>query len=306
MFGDGFASIPPREIAAAIRDRGFYFHPAALSAGHVRRILNEIGPDRVTINQDGIATVRYGRQFFLNQVLGRSKAAYDLITSDRMMDLAEAALGPHFRLTAKRYYTTHDGMRMQWHRDNKSAANEVEPRDGIICIFYLTDADEGAFQFVRGSHRFDLDRASPDFAEDDIAARYGDRIETLRGPAGACVMCSLQTIHRAEPIVTDGLGRTSLLFEIGGASASAEAVLVNTSFVDNLDDRRLHYLGFGNRNLKTDFPTTDVSTLDDRASNAALLALEAHRIAIAGRAPPAPGATRGVRGLFRHLRARQP
>lgn len=283
MFEVGFASIPAARIAASIMDEGYFFRPAAVEAGHVRKIRDEVGPDRIAINHNGLATVGMGPQFFLNQVLGRSKAAYDLITSDAILDIAEAALGPQFRLVNKRYYTTGDGMRMQWHRDNKSPFDRVEPRRGLLCMLYLTDVEHGAFQFVRGSHGDEPEREDPDFADDHVARRYGGRVETLPGPAGSLVFCRLETIHRAAPMPAGAAARSTLLIQIDAEPTMAEAVLINTSFVDRLDDRRRYFLGFGKREIKPDFPRTDLTTLDAASAETVFAQVAAHRRGVAGR-----------------------
>lgn len=277
VFTADFDKTTISKVARTVTADGYFFHPGALDEGFIALMLEQFGPNRAPINHNGLSTVCFGRQFFLNQVLGQSKAAYDLITSDRLLDIAEAILGKNIRLTAKRYYTTREGHQMQWHRDNKSAPNQTLPLNGIIIIFYLTDVTEGAFQVVRGSDRLDLDRVDADFPADHVESNYGDRIATLPGKKGACVIYKLQMIHRAKPFVGLDYDRSSLFISIVAEPTVAEALLVNTSFLDNLNHRRRFFLGFGKRDVVPVFPHTDVTTMDDQMTRSVFAAVQAYK-----------------------------
>ena len=277
MFTETFTQFSLSQIADSVASGGYFFHPGTLDRAFIARMLEQFGPNRAPINHNGLSTVCFGRQFFLNQILGQSKAAYDLVTSDRLLDIAETILGKNIRLTAKRYYTTREGVSMQWHRDNKGAPNQTQQLNGIIFIYYLTDVTEGAFQVVRGSDRLELDRIDADFPAGHVEERYGDRIATLPGPAGSCVIYKLQMIHRAKPFAGIDYSRSSLFIQVTAEPTVAEPVLINTSFIDNLDERRRFFLGFGKREICRQWPYTGVDTMDDQTTRAVFTAIQYYK-----------------------------
>ena len=60
-------------------------------------------------------------------------------------------MGNSFRLTALRYYETYGKHHMQWHTDNKTD-KEFSKFPGLIFICYLSDVNDGQFQYIKRSH----------------------------------------------------------------------------------------------------------------------------------------------------------
>ncbi|PDT69218.1 hypothetical protein CO683_14740 [Bradyrhizobium ottawaense] len=264
MFAKEFAGISTSTIVDEIGRKGYFKHTAAIDHSAVDAMVHEFGPNRVAVNHHGISPVCFGRTWYLNQVLAQSKLAFDLITSDKVLDIGEGVLGEEFRLTTKRYYTTREGARMAWHRDNKDDPERTSPLNGLIFIFYLTDVTEGAFQFVEGSHLFDAGTDKANFSDEYIAEKFADKIITYTAPRGAFIVYDIRTIHRAKPFSGIDYERSSLFFGMMSEPTLSEPVLINTSFFDSLDDRRKYYLGFGKREIAPAFPTTSVKTMDDQ------------------------------------------
>jgi len=265
VFTSEFASVSPAEIAEQIKNTGFYLHPTALDPKFIDAMMAEFGPNRVAVNEHGIFPVCFGRTWYLNQVLARSKHCFDLVTSNKILDIGEQTLGHDFRLVTKRYYTTREGAKMAWHRDNKSAPHEVIKAHGLIFIFYMTDVTHGAFQFIRGSH--DRDEATQiEFPDEYVARTYPADIVTYQAPRGAFIVYDIRTIHRAEPFAGIDYERSSLFMGMMAEPTKAEPVLINTSFFDKVDDRLIKYLGFGKKELARPFPATVVKDMDDQTT----------------------------------------
>ena len=86
-------------------------------------------------------------------------------------------MGNEFRLKALRYYENFGGQIMQWHTDNrfydenkKGEAHTKTP--GIIFLAYLSDVDDGEFQYVKGSHLWSVKNQYNDYSKDYIEKKF--------------------------------------------------------------------------------------------------------------------------------------
>ena len=174
---------------------------------------------------------------------------------------------------------------MAWHRDNKDDPERTIQVEGLIWIFYLTDVTEGAFQFIEGSHAGESGNDQANFTDEYIDRAYRDRIITCEAPRGFGIVYNIRMIHRAKPFAGIDYQRSSLFFGQMAEPTLAEPVLVNTSFIDNLDERRKYYLGFGKREIAPAFPSTSVTTMDDQTTTRVLSEITqyAERIGVAPR-----------------------
>ena len=79
------------------------------------------------------------------------------------MDFCKEIFGDFFRLKALRYYENFGGQHMQWHTDNRrydeSEKGETHTSaPGIIFLAYLSDVDDGEFQYIEKSHIWARDK----------------------------------------------------------------------------------------------------------------------------------------------------
>ena len=73
-----------------------------------------------------------------------------------------------FRLKALRYYENFGGQHMQWHTDNRRYDKEQgethTSAPGIIFLAYISDVDDGEFQYIKGSHIWSSENTHHDYS----------------------------------------------------------------------------------------------------------------------------------------------
>ena len=115
----------------------------------VNAIESDATKSKLNLNKNEISGVYYEKQYYLTNLLAVSKRFYDFATSKLVFDVCRNCLGDKFRLKALRYYETYGGHHMQWHTDNKTD-RDFAHIPGMICIFYVSDVNEGQFQYIEG------------------------------------------------------------------------------------------------------------------------------------------------------------
>jgi hypothetical protein len=247
-------------VKQSIETEGYFALERALEPTFVGAMLTESGELAAAANVNDVHAVRFGDQAYLTHCLAKSRSAYQFVTSDLVLDICKHILGDEFYLHAKRIYTTSYGHHMQWHSDNKKGAVKLHFA-GLIFIVYLCDVIDGEFQYLRGSHNWSGARESNDYTDAYVEEKHRQDIISFRLPKGSLLIYDIYGVHRAKPIVTPGWTRKSLFFGISSEFRDGEKILVNTEFLDNLDDRRRRYLRLGQRASFETFPSSDVMTL---------------------------------------------
>ena len=91
-----------------------------------------------------------------------------------------------FRLKAFRYYENFGGQKMQWHTDNKAVPNTQDLVQkntkvlGLIFIVYLSDVDDGEFQYIQGSHLWSSKNSFKDYSNKYIIDNFSDKIVSFK------------------------------------------------------------------------------------------------------------------------------
>ena len=183
---------------------------------------------------------------FFSNALGSSKAAFDLVTSKLARNIAESYLGKNFRLKCHRAYELNKSYHFPWHTDNKYDKNKNE-ESGIVLIVYLSDTEEGATEFILGSHKFSNNFSKNNFSKAYIKDNYSDLLAKANGKAGSAVISDIRVIHRG------GLSkkmnrRSSFWFQIHSNMNHAERLLINPEYLPkNVSEDLASYLGFSRK-----------------------------------------------------------
>ena len=222
----------------------------------VKTILNDTTKNKFKINENASTGIFYETQYYFMNLLAESQKCYDFITSKSVINLCDQYLGEKYRLHASRYYETMSGHNMKWHVDNKRGIELIDMK-GLIFIIYLCDVNEGEFQYIEGSHKFDSD--TPDIKSELINDKYKHLIRSLKMPSGSIVIYDARGIHRAKPFDNNNYVRKSLYFQVDAIDENAEKILVNTKFLKNISPDIEKMLGFGKKNEDSTYPKTNLN-----------------------------------------------
>lgn len=191
----------------------------------------------------------------IQDVLTLDQGFVDLALHPLVIETLRGYLGESFRLTEAKGWKSLATRRSfhAWHGDawyDQASVGHI-PKE-VKLAFYLTDAESGEFQYVRGSHRQQHPR---DVADHELDGLDPGSIERVRGPAGSAVLFDTSGIHRqGEPILED---RQAVFLNYHDPSVPLQAedvayyryhpLLLNAAFLGDLDEEQRRILGFGDR-----------------------------------------------------------
>jgi hypothetical protein len=260
VFNPNFLSIDPDAVAAALATDGVYSVQNALTPEAIAAITQDVDRNRTGFNLNQVTGVYYFHQFYLCHLLAVSRTFTQMVTHPKVFEITERIIGPEYRLKALRYYETFGHHHMQWHTDNKTDRGFAQI-PGIIFIVYISDVEDGEFQYVRGSHKWSGEKAYNDYSDAFVEENLGKDVISFKGAAGTLVVYDTYGIHRAKPVTDADFVRKSLFWQIDREIEQAEPILINPEFLPQMDDRKLRYLGFGLPTEYSIFPQTDVASL---------------------------------------------
>ena len=260
IFSDHFEAMSAADIVNTIREDGIFACERAITGEAIDAIFEEIGGLDFRINNNGISPVVHNTQTFLNQFLAVSRTAFSLVTHDRIVSILEEAFGPTFRIVGKRIYETRHGNYMSFHSDVGSPCTDTRQLDGLGLIFYMTDVEEGPFEVVENSQEWGASHLGS--REEDERLLESQKIRTFKMPRGSYVIYNGRLLHRARPIETPGVARTSFHFQVNKGKAVGEPVLVNIGWLEGLSEGAQTLLGYGVPNsVPTDWPRSSPQNL---------------------------------------------
>ena len=245
-----------KKILEDIVNKGYSTINSFFDQDSVKAILNDTTKNKFKINENSSSGIFYETQYYFMHLLAESQKCYDFITSKFVTGLCDQYLGNKYRLHASRYYETMSGHNMKWHVDNKRGIELIDMK-GLIFIVYLCDVDEGEFQYIEGSHKFDND--TPDIQAELINNKYKHLIRSLKMPIGSIVIYDARGIHRAKTFNNKNFVRKSLYFQVDAIDESAEKILVNTKFLKNINPDIEKILGFGKKYEDSTYPKTNLN-----------------------------------------------
>ena len=257
-------------IVKSIQEQGYFFAEQALSKAEVNHLLADFKDDEILLNSNDVGTVISGNQRFLTHCLAKSKVAYDLITSQWVLDICSAYFSDRYQLTNHRFCQTRKGFHMPWHTDNNlqngRALSGKHSMPGLLFLYYLSEQNVSPFQYVRGSHRWSQRYSDEIYLSDEwVTSHHGDDVVNIAMPQGSLVICDIHAIHRAAPFRQRHHYRNVLLFQVDqvgqGYPGHGEQNLINTEFIDHLSPALASYLGFGAKRDYPAFPNSSAATM---------------------------------------------
>ena len=262
IFKKDFLKISPVEITNKIKSSGFFYYESALSEKFINSITERFSSSDLALNINYLSGIHTKTQYFNTNILAISKSFYELCTSKFILKICNLFLqSSDFRLKAVRYYETYKNNEMQWHTDTKTS-KEFSEIEGLIFIIYITDVNDGEFQYIEGSHTDSKDFKKNDFTLKEISKLYSAKnIISFKGKRGSIIIYNTAGIHRANPNMRNNkYPRKSLFFQVD-RSNNSESFVINPSFIKTSEKEIFHYLGFGEKNSYDIFPNTSIMDL---------------------------------------------
>jgi len=260
LFSESFLSVPSASIVKAIKTDGVFCARSALAEDFLSSICEDVARTGHGLNRNWISSVHTGEQLFLCHMFAVSRSFSKYSTHPRFFELFDQIFEGNYRLKCHRYYETYGGHHGHWHTDNRME-HGLEHTRGLIVLGYISDVEDGEFQYVRGSQHWSRGMGSNDYTDEFVEQNCHEDILSFNGPRGTLVIFDTHGIHRAKPVKKAGFVRKSLHFQVDGTLEVGEPLLVNPEYIDNLDERMKCYLGFGHPSGLSIYPQTDLSTL---------------------------------------------
>lgn len=260
IFTNEFKKIDVNDVIKAINKNGYFYFKNALTIEAINNIEKDATETKININQNKVSGVYSEKQYYFTNLLTVSKTFYQFATSKFVFDTCKKYLGNIFRLKALRYYETFGGHHMQWHTDNKTDRS-IANIPGIIFIFYISDVNDGQFQYIKGSHVWSGEKAYSDYSDDYIKLNYKEQIKDFKLSKGSLIIYNTYGIHRAKPVFKKKFVRKSVFFQVDSKIDNSEPIILNTKFISEVNSDISMFLGFGKPSNYEVFPKTSFNTL---------------------------------------------
>ena len=182
FFTKGFLDLNLDDICKELKDKGYFAFPKAINSDAISNIHKEATKNRINFNKNEITGVYAEKQYYLTNLLAVSGTFYDFVTSKIIFDICKKYLSNKFRLKALRYYETYGKHKMQWHSDNKTD-HRFAQIPGLIFIFYISDVEEGQFQYIEGSHLWSGKKGHNNYSDEFIEQNYRDKVKDFKFPS---------------------------------------------------------------------------------------------------------------------------
>lgn len=270
MFNSDFNDISTSQIVQELKTKGYFAFEQALTQTYIEELLQQIDFNQVLVNSNNVGVVLAKNIKFLTHCLANSKKTYDVITSRKVLDICKGYFDDDYKLTNHRVYQTSHFSHMPWHTDNnRQIGKKLDSKHnmpGLLFLFYLSDVDRNAFQYIKDSHTWSEKYSHEVYLSDRfIENNHHKDIISFPMRKGSIIVCSTHGVHRAEPFKDKNYGRTSLLFQVDEVGSDnighGEKNLINTEFIDNASQEIMDYLGFGFRRDYPAFPNSSITTM---------------------------------------------
>jgi ectoine hydroxylase-related dioxygenase (phytanoyl-CoA dioxygenase family) len=218
------------ENARQFQQEGFFVLKRAVLSedldtlrGECRRFVDERDQEMNRLGVDKIDLDRRGSRYFVH-AYGKSRAVERFLSSDLMVQIAQAALGDTVYLFNEQYVVkaAEQGMPFSWHQD--SGFIDYPHRPYHTCWIALDDVTEAngtvyLLPYSRAGTR-DVVKHSRDEQSNDLIGYFGqDPGDPVIVPAGSIACFSSTLFHRSGPNTTDRVRRVYV------AQYSAEPIL---------------------------------------------------------------------------------
>lgn len=260
FFSRDFQNLEINNISKQIKEKGYFAFSRAINQETINKIHQDATKFKLNLNDNSIRGVYTDNQYFLTNLLSVSKKFYDFVSSQIVFDICKIYLGTKFRLKALRYYETYGKHKMQWHTDNKTD-QKFSHIPGLIFIFYISDVDDGQFQYIEGSHLWSGKKAYNNFTDEYIQQNHRDRIKDFKLPSGSLIIYNTYGIHRAKPVFNKNFVRKSVFFQVDSEINNSEPIILNTEFISKVNDEIKMFFGFGNKSNYEVYPKTSINSV---------------------------------------------
>ena len=268
IFTKEFLNLDYKFISDELKLKGFFSFDKALSENFINQINKDVKDVGLSLNNNNVGGVYFthGNQFFLTHMLAVSKTFFNFCTSEKVFDVCTNYFKDEYRLKALRYYENLGGQNMQWHTDNRyylgKAPSGTNIKDsGLIVLAYISDVDDGEFQYIKGSHIWSSQNKFNDYSDDYINQNCQKDIVGFKKPKGSIILYNTHGIHRAKPTSDKNFVRKSILMRIDEEIEHSEPILLRTEYLNKVDDRIKVYLGFGKKTGIDMYPNSSLDTL---------------------------------------------
>ena len=267
IFTKEFLNLDFKLISNEIKKNGFFSFDGALTEDFTNQIGKDVEEAGLSLNNNNVGGVffTHGSQFFLSHMLAVSKSFFNYCTSSKVFDICNDYFNDKYRLKSLRYYENLAGQGMQWHTDNrdylgKEFSGTSIKNPGIIILAYISDVEDGEFQYIRGSHIWSSNNKFNDYKLEYINENYKDDIVGFKKPKGSIIIYNTHGIHRAKPSSQKGFVRKNILMRIDQEIEHAEPILLRTEYLEKVDERIKTYLGFGKKTSDM-YPPSSLETM---------------------------------------------
>jgi ectoine hydroxylase-related dioxygenase (phytanoyl-CoA dioxygenase family) len=221
---------PTSEHARRFREEGFFVLEGAVPQddldtlrGECQRFIDERDREMDRLGVDTLDLDHRGSRYFVH-AYGKSPAVERFLSSDLMVEIAQAALGDTVYLFNEQYVVkaAEQGMKFSWHQD--SGFIEYPHRPYLTCWIALDDMTEAngtvyLLPYSRAGTR-DVIEHVRDEESNDLVGYFGDDTgDPVIVPAGSIACFSTTLFHRSGPNTTDRVRRVYV------AQYSAEPIL---------------------------------------------------------------------------------
>jgi ectoine hydroxylase-related dioxygenase (phytanoyl-CoA dioxygenase family) len=225
-----FALHVTSEHAHQLQDQGFFVLERALPPRDLnalrdecQRFIDERDREMDRLGVDKLDLDRRGIRYFVH-AWGKSAAIERFLSSDLMVQIAQAALGETVYLFNEQYVVkaAEQGMPFSWHQD--SGFIDYPHRPYLTCWIALDDMTEAngtvcLLPYARAGTR-DVVKHARDEESNDLVGYFGnDPGDPVIVPAGSIVCFSSMLFHRSGANTTDRMRRVYV------AQYSAEPIL---------------------------------------------------------------------------------
>tara|TARA_Y100000590_G_scaffold278500_1_gene312633 strand:- start:952 stop:1893 length:942 start_codon:yes stop_codon:yes gene_type:complete len=268
IFSKKFLSLDQSLISEELKKNGFFCCENALTSNFLNNINKDVADSGLSMNTNNIAGVYFthGNQFFITHMLAVSESFFNYCTNNKILDICSNYLGDKYRLKDLRYYENFGGQVMQWHTDNRFYDKEKKGEThttspGLIFLAYISDVEDGEFQYIRGSHVWSGEYKHHDFTQEYIQKNYKEDVVGFKKPKGSILIYNSWGVHRAKPTVNKKFTRKTLFFQVDKDINHSEPILIKTEFLNKIDDRLKLFLGFGKKADLKIYPETNLYTM---------------------------------------------
>lgn len=263
MYTESFKKIDSKIISNHIKENGYFFYKEALDKKFISKILNEANLKNQINFNDNLPVDFFGQKFNTS-ILATSLSCYNLITDEKVRNIAKLVLGENFRLKAQRYYESGYKYRLKWHTDNKTVSGGMTDSNGIVFIYYLCDTFDGQLEAIEGSHKFSRSTKKNNFTDDEINKKYSKNLRSFTGTAGSLIITHTHLIHGTKEIKDKNFRRKSIFFQIDDDLGNAEKKYINPTFIVNRSNEILDFLGVGMPDNYRCVPQSNIRTASNK------------------------------------------